>query len=77
MYLHLLNVDEIVETDDVVYDIYYLAEVFMLLFSFSQFDFMNCELKFIRRVNVKINCNDACSEFLNCLRLLQAVRFNS
>ena len=73
MYLHLLNVDEIDEINDVVYDIYYFAEVFMLLLSFNQFDLMNDELKFIHCVSVRISCNDVCNEFLNCLRLLQAV----
>ena len=54
MHLHLLNVCEIDDVHDIVYQIRYLAKIFMLLFSFNLLDSVCDQLKFVLRVDFEI-----------------------
>ena len=54
MHLHLLNVCEIDDVHDIVYQIRHLVKIFMLFFSFNLLDFECDQLKFVLRVNFEI-----------------------
>ena len=54
MHFHLLNVCEIDDVHDIVYQIRHLVKIFMLFFSFNLLDFECDQLKFVLRVNFEI-----------------------
>ena len=58
MHLHLLNVCEIDDAHDIVYQIRHLAKTFMLLFSFNLFDSVCGQLKFVLRVSFEVGVYD-------------------
>ena len=54
MHLHFLNVYEIDDAHDIVYQIRHFIKIFMLLFSFNLLDSVCDQLKFVFHVNFEI-----------------------
>ena len=70
MHLHLLNLFDIDDAQDIVYQIRHLAKIFMLFFSFNLLDSVCGQLEFVLCVNFEVVVYGVFVWFLNFLRLL-------